>query len=344
MAKGVEDTAFYRYLRLTALNEVGGDPDRFGVSIDEFHASCAEMSAQWPMSMTTLSTHDTKRSEDVRARLVLLSQCPVEWGEAVARWSALAARHRLPAGPDAATEQLLWQTLVGAWPLDADRLVAYLVKATREAKLHTSWLAPVSDFESALADFARAVLADDALVRDVAEFVDRLRPAWVVTALAQKLVQLTMPGVADTHQGSELFDLSLVDPDNRRPVDYDVRRQLLAAQVMPPAVDDSGAAKLHVVAQALRLRREHPNWFLASESYEPLDAGSRALAFVRSGRVATVVPLRAVATAERSWGDDTVALPDGSWRNVLTGERVTSTRLTDLLATFPVALLVNDER
>jgi (1->4)-alpha-D-glucan 1-alpha-D-glucosylmutase len=344
MAKGVEDTAFYRYLRLTALNEVGGDPDRFGVSIDEFHAACAEMSTQWPVTMTALSTHDTKRSEDIRARLLLLSQCPIEWGEAVTRWSALAARHRLPAGPDAATEQLLWQTLVGAWPLDTDRLVAYLLKATREAKLHTSWLAPVPDFESALADFARAVVADDAIVRDVAEFVDRLRPAWVVTALAQKLVQLTMPGVADTYQGTELFDLSLVDPDNRRPVDYEVRRRLLAAEIAAPAVDDSGAAKLHVVAQALRLRREHPDWFLAPESYEPLDAGGRALAFVRSGRVATVVPLRAVATTDRGWGDDTVTLPDGSWRNVLTGERVTSNRLTDVLATFPVALLVNDER
>jgi (1->4)-alpha-D-glucan 1-alpha-D-glucosylmutase len=337
MAKGVEDTAFYRYLRLTALNEVGGDPGRFGRSTQEFHDACLEMSEQWPATMTALSTHDTKRSEDVRARLVLLSQCPTAWGEVVTRWSALAARHRRPGGPDAATEQLLWQTLVGAWPLDADRLVAYLRKATREAKARTSWLAPDEAFEAAVAEFARAVLADDAIVRDVEAFVQQLQPAWHATSLAQKLVQLTMPGVADTYQGTELIDLSLVDPDNRRPVDFDRRRELLSA---PPVLADVGSAKLHVVARTLRLRREHPDWFLTPNSYRPLDAGARALAFERSGQVVTVVPLRAFDIATHGWGDDAVALPEGAWRNVLTGERVTSHQLADLLATFPVALLV----
>ncbi|MDT7538950.1 MAG: (1-_4)-alpha-D-glucan 1-alpha-D-glucosylmutase [Actinomycetota bacterium] len=337
MAKGVEDTAFYRYLRLTALNEVGGDPGRFGRSTQEFHDACLEMSEQWSASMTALSTHDTKRSEDVRARLVLLSQCPTAWGEVVTRWSALAARHRRPGGPDAATEQLLWQTLVGAWPLDADRLVAYLRKATREAKARTSWLAPDEAFEAAVAEFARAVLADDAIVRDVEAFVQQLQPGWHATSLAQKLVQLTMPGVADTYQGTELIDLSLVDPDNRRPVDFDRRRELLSAQ---PVLADVGSAKLHVVAQTLRLRREHPDWFLTPNSYRPLDAGARALAFERSGQVVTVVPLRAFDIATHGWGDDAVALPEGAWHNVLTGERVTSHRLADLLATFPVALLV----
>jgi (1->4)-alpha-D-glucan 1-alpha-D-glucosylmutase len=337
MAKGVEDTAFYRYLRLTALNEVGGDPGRFGVSVEDFHGACTELSQQWPTSMTALSTHDTKRSEDVRARLVLLSQCPTEWGEAVTRWSAMAARHRRPVGPDAPTEQLIWQTLVGAWPIDADRLVAYLQKATREAKSRTSWLAPNQEFEDAVAGYARAVLADDILTADVAAFVARLEPAWHATLLAQKLVQLTMPGVADTYQGTELVDLSLVDPDNRRPVDYTRRRELLDAQ---PQQLDIDAAKLHVVATTLRLRRDHPDWFLTPGAYLPLDAGPRAVAFTRSDRVVTVVPTRALSTTEHGWGDDNVALPDGDWTNVLTGQRVTSNRLADLLSESPVALLV----
>ncbi|MBK5306235.1 MAG: malto-oligosyltrehalose synthase [Frankiaceae bacterium] len=341
MAKGVEDTAFYRYLRLTALNEVGGDPSRFGLSSADFHEACTEMSAQWPVSMTTLSTHDTKRSEDVRARLALLSQCPTAWGEAVTRWSALAARHRRPVGPDAATEQLVWQTLVGAWPLDADRLLRYLQKAAREAKVRTSWLEPVDAFEQAVATFARDILADEAITRDIEVFVAELAPAWHVTLLAQKLVQLTMPGVADTYQGTELVDLSLVDPDNRRPVDFDRRRGLLGAD--RPRLDDVDAAKLHVVTHALRLRRDHPDWFLEPGSYEPLDAGPRAVAFARAGRVVTVAPTRAVTTTKDGWGDDEVALPAGAWRDILTGRAVTSPRLADQLSDFPVALLVRDD-
>ena len=342
MAKGVEDTAFYRYLRLSALNEVGGDPGRFGLSVDDFHAACAELQATWPVSMTTLSTHDTKRSEDVRARLVLLSQCPVEWGEAVTQWAALAARHRTPDGPDPATEQLVWQTLVGAWPLPADRAVAYVEKATREAKARTSWVAPDTAFDRAVEAFVRAVLADEAVTAAVSAFVGRLAGAWRTTSLAQKLVQLTMPGVADTYQGTELFDLSLVDPDNRRPVDYDERRRLLDSPDVP-AVDDSGAAKLHVVAHALRLRRDHPEWFLADATYEPVDAGSRAVAFTRSRRVVTVAPIRALSTERSGWGDDTVQLPPGTWRDLLTGAPAGSGPLSDLLAAFPVALLVRED-
>jgi (1->4)-alpha-D-glucan 1-alpha-D-glucosylmutase len=264
----------------------------------------------------------------------------------VARWSALAARHRRPNGPDHATEHLLWQTLVGAWPLDADRLTAYLEKATREAKASTSWLTPVREFDEAVRGFARAVLADPVVMAEVESFVASLAPAWRVTALAQKLVQLTMPGVADTYQGTELFDLSLVDPDNRRRVDYDERLRLLEALTSPgaPVVDDTGAAKLHVVSRALRLRREHPDWFLTPSSYESLDAGARALAFARSGRAVTVVPIRAVQTATQGWGEETVALPDGSWRNILTGVTTSGgdRPLAEILGDFPVALLVKD--
>jgi len=340
MAKGVEDTAFYRYLRLSALNEVGGDPGRFGVPVEEFHTACADQAENWPVSMTTLSTHDTKRSEDVRARLVLLAQCPTEWGDAVTRWRAAAARHRSPAGPDAATEQLVWQTLVGAWPLSADRAVAYVEKATREAKARTSWVDPVPAFDEAVQAFIRGVLADPALVAELEAFVARLTPAWQVTALAHKAVQLTMPGVADVYQGSELWDLSLVDPDNRRPVDWDARRKALASLDGPvPGLDDLGTAKLALVSRVLRLRREEPDAFL-SGGYAPLDAGARAVGFARGDRVVTVAPTRALIVQRTGWGDDAVVLPDGGWVDVVTGARRAGTvPLAELLVAFPVAVL-----
>jgi (1->4)-alpha-D-glucan 1-alpha-D-glucosylmutase len=344
MAKGVEDTAFYRYLRLTALNEVGGDPGHFGTSVQEFHEACAEAQQSWPLSMTTLSTHDTKRSEDVRARLVLLSQCPLEWGNAVTRWSAAAAAHRSPAGPDPVTEQLVWQTLVGAWPLSADRAVAYVEKATREAKAQTSWTDPVAPFDEAVAAFVRGVLGDATITAQVSAFVEGLSPAWHATLLAQKAVQLTMPGVADVYQGTELPDLSLVDPDNRRPVDYEARRALLASldEGLVPAVDGSGAAKLHVVSRLLRLRRDRPELFLEASTYTPLDAGDRAVAFLRGGAVATIAPARAVELERSGWADDAVALPTGRWRDVLTGAEHDGgqVRLAALLTDLPVAVLL----
>ena len=340
MAKGVEDTAFYRYFRLSGLNEVGGDPGRFGLPVEEFHEACAVQQRDWPLSMTTLSTHDTKRSEDVRARLVLLSQCPVEWGDAVTRWHAAATAHRSAAGPDAVTEQLVWQTLVGAWPLSADRAVAYVEKATREAKARTSWVDPVPEFDQAVQDFVRGVLGDEALVAEIEAFVARLTPAWQVTALAHKAVQLTMPGVADTYQGTELWDLSLVDPDNRRPVDFDQRRALLSGLDKAPGLDDVGSAKLHLVSRLLRLRRELPQAFLAASSYVPLDVGPRALGFVRGDQVVTVAPLRALQTERSGWREDAVELPGGTWTDVFTGaERTGRVPLADLLDGFPVAVL-----
>lgn len=327
MAKGVEDTAFYRYLRLAALCEVGGDPSRFGVPVDEFHAACQAQQQQWPLSMTTLSTHDTKRSEDVRARLVLLSEVPEEWGQAAARWDT--------AHPDLdpPTRYLIWQTLVGAWPLSAERATAYVEKATREAKAHTSWVDPDPAYDAAVARYVRSALSDPAVVSDLESFVQRLDGPWRTTLLAQKLVQLTMPGVADTYQGTELPDLSLVDPDNRRPVDFrDRQRQL----------DDLTAAdpKLRLVATVLRLRRESPDVFLRG-TYTPLPAGPRSLAFTRGDEFVTVVPIRAIAVHRDGWGDETATLPDGPWRDQLTGavHDGGGVPLGVLLAAFPVAVL-----
>ena len=222
MAKGVEDTAFYRYNRLVALNEVGGDPDRFGVSPAEFHDRNAGRVASWPRTMTTLSTHDTKRSEDVRARLAVLAEIPDEWAPRFRRW---AAAHPLP---DRSLDLLAWQNLVGAWPISAERLAAYLGKASREAKLVTSHVDPNAEVDAAVAAWPEQVLGDAGIVAEVAEFVARIDEPGRSNSLGQKLLQIAGPGVPDVYQGTELYEYSLVDPDNRRPVDWELRRQLLA--------------------------------------------------------------------------------------------------------------------
>lgn len=348
MAKGVEDTAGYRWWRLAALNEVGGDPDRFGTSPAELHAFCARLQRDWPATMTTLTTHDTKRSEDVRARLGVLSQLPAEWARAMAGWQAAASRHRSPEGwPDPATEYLVWQTLVGAWPVSVDRLTAYLRKAAREAKRHTSWTDPVPAYETALDRFASGVRTDPDLAEAVDGFVATLAPHARAVTLGQKLVQLTMPGVPDVYQGSELDLLTLVDPDNRGPVDYAVRRRLLADLDAGRPAADLAAAKLLVTSRALRLRRDHPDWFGPTGTYRPLPTSTpHSLAFARSEAALTVVSRLTVARQHLGgWGAEAVELPPGRWRDLLTGRPHPggSLLLARLLDRLPVALLVADD-
>src|SRR5690606_3842154 len=228
MAKGVEDTAFYVYNRFIALNEVGGEPLQFGVSPEDFHRAQSEAQRLWPRAMLATSTHDTKRSADVRARLAVLSEIPEDWAEAVERWSKLAEPHWAGATPDRNVEYLLYQTLVGAWPIGADRVLPYLEKACREAKEHTSWTQANAAYEESVRRFAEGVLGDAELVADLERFVARLVEPGRSNSLAQELIKLTSPGVPDVYQGTELWDLSLVDPDNRRPVDFALRRRLLA--------------------------------------------------------------------------------------------------------------------
>ena len=343
MAKGVEDTAFYRSFRLASLNEVGGDPDRFGITPEEFHHFAARIEHDWPTTMTTLSTHDTKRSEDVRARLAVLSEIPAEWSAAVRSWRELASGHR-DGTVDAQTEYLLWQTLVGTWPIGPDRLFEYLRKAIREAKQRTSWTSPDEEYERAVKRFARNVLDDAAISEAVGTFVADHAAAMRAGALGQKLVQLTMPGVPDTYQGSEIVDLSLVDPDNRRPVDFAARAarlDRLDAGERPVDLDDE---KLLVTSRALRLRRDLPAAFTG---YSVLPATSgHVVAFGRGSISDPVAPAvitvatRLAAILERygGWRDDTVTMPPGEWVDVLTG-RPAVERVRDLLADLPVALL-----
>jgi (1->4)-alpha-D-glucan 1-alpha-D-glucosylmutase len=349
MAKGVEDTAFYRYHRLISLNEVGGDPGRFGRSVADFHRETAAAAQAWPHAMLTLSTHDTKRSADVRARVHVLSELPSEWSGAVERWASRNEGLRSGTWPDRNVEYLLYQTLVGAWPIAADRAAAFMAKAVKEAKVHTSWSDPVAEYDGAVESFVRAVLADHDFVDDLEAFLatNAIVARGRRNSLAQTALLLTCPGVPDLYQGSELWDLSLVDPDNRRAVDYERRREILertrdaeAAEVM--GCSDSGAPKQWMIHRLLHHRRREPDRYEAS-TYEPLDVrGGRAgdvLAFSR-GRVVVVVPRLGTG----GWRDTSIELPNGSWSNVLMGTARQGGRvaLDDLFGDFPVAVLARD--
>ena len=358
MAKAVEDTAFYSFNRLVSLNEVGGDPGRFGIGVEDFHASMVSAQEDWPAAMLATSTHDTKRSEDVRARLALLSEIPEHFGAAVRRWAATNARHRTsvaggPTWPDPNLEWLLYQTLVGAWPISTDRVTAFAEKATREAKVHTSWIDPDPAYDEAVRSFVAGALADREFLDDLEAFVEPLVAPGRTNSLAAQLVKLTAPGVPDLYQGTEVWDLSLVDPDNRRPVDFCTRGALLdelgsldAGEVLRRS--EEGLPKLHATAAALALRRRRPEAFAGGRAgrYRPVAAAGHAaanvVAFTRGDRVAVVVP-RLVLGLERrgGWRDTTVELCPRGWRNLLTGDEVdgAGVSLRSLLGTFPVALL-----
>jgi (1->4)-alpha-D-glucan 1-alpha-D-glucosylmutase len=276
MAKGVEDTAFYCFNRMIGLNEVGAAPDREDLTIEEFHRYCERMQATHPLTMTTLTTHDTKRCEDVRARLAALTEIPGRWKAALNRWSRMNAAFKANAFPDRNTEYFLYQTLIGAWPITKDRLLPYMEKAVREAKQQTSWTQQNKEFEDALRTFIERILESREFVSDLAAMVGKLLPAGRINGLAQTLVKYTAPGIPDTYQGSELWDLRLVDPDNRTPVDYELRQAMLDELKSGMAPEDmmkraeSGLPKLWIVHSALVLRATHPEWFGAEAAYAPL--------------------------------------------------------------------------
>jgi len=347
MAKGVEDTAFYRFTRLGSLTEVGGDPGQFSLDVAGFHAAQAARHASWPTSMTTLSTHDTKRGEDTRARIAVLAEIPERWAEVLEEFRGIASTGHGP------FDALLWQAIVGAWPATAstrhglseyrERLHAYAEKAAREASEVTGWWEQDEAFEErmhAVVDAATGRAADR-----VRAFVDEISAAGWSNGLSAKLLQLLGAGVPDVYQGSELWEQSLVDPDNRRAVDFAERRRLLASidaeGAAAPAVDETGAAKLLVTSRALRVRREKP-----LDVYRALEAAGVAsdhvVALDRGGvfAVATRLPW---GLAERGgWGDTVLLLPETPVTDVLTGREFPGgpTPLSALLATYPVALLV----
>lgn len=346
-AKAVEDTAFYRYQRLIALNEVGGDPTAWTLSIAAFHHACEVAQRHWPRALLATATHDTKRGEDVRARLCALSEMPAAWAAAAQRWRRLLQPHIGREGPDNNILYLFFQTLAGAWPIAEARLQTFMLKAAREAKEFTSWRHPRLRYEHALRAFIAAACRDAAFLADIGAFLPPLIAAGRVNSLAQTLLKLTAPGIPSIYNGCELWSLTLVDPDNRQPVDFELRRRLLGelsgGTLSPEAIcarSDEGLPKLWLTYCALHLRRRRPGAF--EGDYTPLHArGAEAghlLAFLRGGEVITAVPL--LRCGRTTWAATTLPLPTGRWRNVLTGDDLAGEAAAgDLFARFPVALL-----
>ena len=346
MAKGVEDTAFYNYHRLISMNDVGGDPGRENFDgLGEFHARNKHILERWPDTLNATSTHDTKRSEDVRARINVLSEIPDLWAKSVRRWSRMN-------GPfaDPNDELMLYQTLVGAWPIDRDRLRQYLEKAVREAKTHSSWIAPDSAYEEALLAFADAVLSNQAFCEDFEKFHRRVAFYGAMNALSQLVLKATSPGVPDFYQGTEMWDFSLVDPDNRRPVDYELRISML--RKMTDQTDIStllrrwhdGRIKMFVTRKLLELRPQG--------SYEAIDAGPNVCAFKRGDSMIVAVPRFVTQLVKPGtfplgdvWRTAALRCPDSrgrlssTWRNIFTGDTLESLELSRVFDRFPVAVL-----
>lgn len=350
MAKGVEDTAFYAYARFVALNEVGGDPGEFGTSLDAFHDANLEVQQSWPRTLLATSTHDTKRSADVRARLAVLSEIPDAWTAAVERWAKQNEAHWAGGTPDRNVEYLFYQTVVGAWPIGPERVVAYLEKACREMKERTTWTQPDAAYEESVRAFVERALADESFREDLVSFVEDMVESGRANALLQQLLALTSPGVPDVYQGSELWDLSLVDPDNRRPVDFALRARLLA-ELRTSTIEevlargDEGLPKLWLLRQTLAVRSRLPEAFGAQGTYRAVWAtGSRAqhvIAYLRGESVLALGarwPVRLAA----DWQGTCLELPAGRWQDELTGRTVDggSRPLDELLDRLPVALLV----
>ncbi|MBF6299866.1 malto-oligosyltrehalose synthase [Nocardia amamiensis] len=351
-AKAVEDTMFYQAGRLVSLQEVGGNPARFGHSLNEFHLSNSQRAQRWPATMTTLSTHDTKRGEDVRARIGVLSQAAETWARNVESWLETT-----PA-PDGATALFLLQNMFGVWPADGrpagsvpglrERLHVFAEKAIREANVKTSWEEQDAEFEAAVHSWLDAVI-DGPVGSELGDLVHELAPHAWSDSLAQKLLQLCGPGIPDVYQGCELWEDSLVDPDNRRPVDFAARAGMLQSLTGTPALDTTGAAKMWIVAYALWLRRERPDCFVGG-GYRPLfatgDHACKVVSYAR-GRVGEPPEVIVAATrysvglAESGWGDTFLDLPAGNWTDRLTGHSFQGrARLEKVFARLPVALLV----
>jgi (1->4)-alpha-D-glucan 1-alpha-D-glucosylmutase len=350
-AKGVEDTTFYLFDRLVSCNEVGSQASLMGISAEKFHEFCHYLSERWPRNLLATSTHDNKRSEDVRTRISLLSEIPDRWAEVLQSWPQLTAPAWKNRTPDRHAEYLLYQTLIGAWPLSKERCWQYMLKACREAKIRTSWHEPNTGYEENIRGFVDGVYETPEFIQSLEAFIAPLILPGRINSLAQTLIKMVAPGVPDFYQGSELWDLSLVDPDNRRCVDFELRAQLLNRCRSLSAEDavadwDSGLPKIWMTSRLLALRRRRSRDFLPQSGYQPLIAQGahlgNLLAFRRGENVIAVVP-RFSMTVNGDWEDTLLPLPHGVWVNIFTDARLQGgVRPTELFGAFPVALLTRD--
>ncbi|MGB0094664.1 MAG: malto-oligosyltrehalose synthase [Solirubrobacteraceae bacterium] len=311
IAKGVEDTAFYRYARLLALNDVGGDPSRFGIDVTRFHAGNLERGERLPLNLLTTQTHDAKRSGDVRARIAALASIPEEWTANASRWLEITEPLRDGEAPDDVERYFIFQTLVGSWPISAERLEAYIEKALREAKRNTNWVEHNTDWEAAVKRYCHELCSYRPFLDEFEPLAARVAAVGDRFALGQVALKLTAPGIPDIYQGDELPLRALVDPDNRRPVDWEWHRAMLD-RLLGGSPPDSRTYKLFLTMRLLGLRARRPEPFLGS--YEPLEAGERACAFLRGEDILVVVAIRAGAS------DGVLEVPAGRWRDVLVGD------------------------
>jgi (1->4)-alpha-D-glucan 1-alpha-D-glucosylmutase len=334
VAKGVEDTAFYRYARLVALCDVGGDPGRFGISVADFHAGCRQRAERFPLAMLNTNTHDTKRSADVRARIAALTWLPAEWSEHVRLWLELTDPLRADGAPDDLERYFLFQTLVGTWPIELDRIQGYMEKALREAKRNSNWVDQNAEWEQSVLDFCRELYAFESFLADFEPLVSRVAALGDRISLGMLALKLTAPGVPDIYQGDELAFRALVDPDNRRPVDWDWYRAMLS-RLQGGSPPDAATRKLWLTSRLLQLRIRHPLAFQGD--YQPLDAGESTVAFLRGGQVLAVV-----ATRPRTGDGSLAGVSPGPWRDVLTGRVQTlgdSVALADIVGPLGIAVL-----
>ncbi|PKL47603.1 MAG: malto-oligosyltrehalose synthase [Candidatus Riflebacteria bacterium HGW-Riflebacteria-2] len=350
MAKSLEDTVFYIYNPMTGVNEVGGNPAAPTTTVSRFHEWCQNSSSNWPLTMLTGSTHDTKRSEDVRARLALLSEMPDSWRTAVYKWQKMNAKLRSGDAPDANTEYLLYQTLTGTWPIEKERIALYMQKAVREAKRHSNWANPDQKFEAALSGFIDRIYENNEFISSLTDFARKLsEPGWI-NSLLQLTLRLTAPGFPDIYQGCEVWNNSLTDPDNRRAVDLESNRELFeeldsmsCREIMNKL--SRGLPKLFVIKTILALRKKVPA-FNEPDSYRPMEISgthrAEIVAFMRGNSVITLVPSRHF-TRKNRWNATRITLPEGHWQNVFTGQIVDSgaCKIKDLLKEFPVAVLAD---
>lgn len=350
MAKSIEDTLFYNYVPLISVNEVGGNPHDPAVDPKKFHEWCVRINSKWPETMLGSSTHDTKRSEDVRARLNALSHMPDKFNAALKRWYKHNKKHKKFNLPDRNTEYMLYQTLVGAWPISLERTKNFMTKAVREAKVYSNWADPDKEYETILMNYIELLYADTEFMGMIEDFVETIKRPGFLNSIAQLILKLTAPGIPDIYQGNEFWDYSLTDPDNRRPVDFDKAKEAFKkmSRLEPETVMfdlERDLCKSFVIQKILDLRKRH-HLFNEPYNYKSIDITGEynkyALAFMRGDKILIIVSSMSLKPGSQ-WKNTKVAFPEGRWKNIFTGKTLSGgyNKLNSFMGSFAGAVFEN---